>query len=113
MILLHLRGKTEDLFWFSFFHEAYHVLHGKKQHLYIADTHATDEQEIKADTFASEILIPKKYNVRISSITTKHEIIEIAKELNISPGIVAGRYRHLTKKWSYFKELTKTYYWNT
>jgi len=27
MILLNLRGKMEDQFWFSFFHKAGHVLH--------------------------------------------------------------------------------------
>ena len=32
MILLNLRGKREDQFWFSFFHEAGHILHdGKKE----------------------------------------------------------------------------------
>jgi plasmid maintenance system antidote protein VapI len=31
MIVLSLRGKGEDLFWSSFFHEAYHILFGKKQ----------------------------------------------------------------------------------
>lgn len=33
MILLSLRCRGEDIFWFSFFHEAYHVLHGKKKEL--------------------------------------------------------------------------------
>ena len=30
MILLNLRGKMEDRFWFSFFHEAGHVLYDSK-----------------------------------------------------------------------------------
>ena len=60
MIILNLRGKGEDLFWFSFFHEAGHVLTGKKQHLYIAEKHDDSPEEKKADAFASEILIPAK-----------------------------------------------------
>ena len=37
MILLNLRGKMEDQFWFSFFHEAGHVLYDSKKDLYIND----------------------------------------------------------------------------
>ncbi len=111
MILLNLRGKTEDIFWFSFFHEAYHVLYSNKNFLYIEESNDSDVEEQKADNFASEFLIPSKYNHQISSITTKNEIIELAKKLNLSPGIVAGRYRYLTKRWSYFKDLTNTYCW--
>ncbi len=37
MILLSLRGKGEDKFWFSFFHEAAHVLNDSKKNLYIND----------------------------------------------------------------------------
>jgi hypothetical protein len=37
MILLSLRGKGEDKFWFSFFHEAGHVLKDKKKGLFIND----------------------------------------------------------------------------
>lgn len=111
MILLSLRGKAEDLFWFSFFHEAYHILHGEKQRLYIAEKNSTDTEEQKADRFAAEILIPAKFNEHIVACTSKQEIVELAQNLNICPGIVAGRYRDLTKKWTYFKDLTNTFDW--
>lgn len=111
LIVLNIRGKGEDIFWFSFFHEAYHILQGKKKQLYIADNSNTDPEEIKADRFAANMLIPKQYNERIAKITTKAEIIQLAKELEISPGIVAGRYRFLTEKWHFFKDLTKSFAW--
>ena len=110
MILLSLRGKGEDKFWFSFFHEAAHVLHGSKRHLYIADN-SNDPEEVKADIFAADFLIPEEYNDRIKSCTSENEIIEIASDLNISPGIVAGRYQFLTKRWSYFKNLIHKFEW--
>jgi len=113
LIVLNIRGKGEDIFWFSFFHEAYHILQGKKKHLYIADNSSTDPEEIQADAFAANMLIPKKHNQRIASMTTKAEVVSLANELGISPGIVAGRYRHLTKKWQFFKELTKSFAWET
>ena len=111
MILLSLRGKGEDLFWFSFFHEAYHILHGERRRLYIAEKNSTDPEERKADHFAAEILIPAKYNERITACSSKQEIVDLAQILNICPGIVAGRYRHLTRNWTYFKDLTKTFDW--
>ena len=37
MILLSLRGKGEDIFWFSFFHEASHVLNDNKKDMLIND----------------------------------------------------------------------------
>ncbi|MGB4407575.1 MAG: helix-turn-helix domain-containing protein [Sphaerochaeta sp.] len=111
LLVLNLRGKGEDIFWFSFFHEAYHILQGKKKQLYIADDSSTDPEEKKADAFAANMLIPNTYNQRIASITTKAEVIAIANELEVSPGIVAGRYRHLTKRWSFFKDLTKSFSW--
>jgi len=43
MILLNLRGKTEDRFWFSFFHEAGHILHDSKKETYIDDGKAYRE----------------------------------------------------------------------
>ena len=111
MILLNLRGKGEDIYWFSFFHEANHVLVGKKQRLYVAETDSADEEELKADRFAAETLIPAEFNQRIAAIKSTTELQTLAKELGICPGIVAGRFRFLTKKWTFFKELTRTFQW--
>ncbi|MFP4380142.1 MAG: HigA family addiction module antitoxin [Candidatus Sumerlaeia bacterium] len=108
MILLSTRGKSEDIFWFSFFHEAYHILYGKKQRLYIATDNNKDPEEQKADRFAAERLIPERYNNRIRAIRTKNEVRALADELAVSPGIVAGRFRYLTRKWNYFKDLTRS-----
>lgn len=99
LILLSTRGKAEDLFWFSFFHEAYHVLHGKKTKLYIAEENSTDPEEQRADAFAADFLIPKQYDQQIRGLTSDAEIIELATTLGVGPGIVAGRYRHLAREW--------------
>lgn len=104
MILLNLRGKKEDKFWFSFFHEAYHVLYDGKKGLYINDGSQADESEKRADAFAAEILIPAEYDAKIRAIRSHDELREIAEELEIAAGIVAGRFQHLTKKWGWFKD---------
>jgi len=111
MILLSLRGKGEDIFWFSFFHEAQHVLRGKKQRLYIAEKNSDNPEEQKADHFAAETLIPSRHNSEIATACTNKDIKNIARDLGICPGIVAGRFRHLTGKWGYFKNLTRSFNW--
>ncbi len=111
MILLNLRGKAEDQFWFSFFHETGHALNDSKKDLFINDGNEDDPNERKANAFAAEFLIPSTYNRVISSLRSKADVIRIAKELQIAPGIVAGRFQRLTKKWSYFKGLIRSFNW--
>ncbi|MFZ0481964.1 MAG: helix-turn-helix domain-containing protein [Desulfobacterales bacterium] len=113
MILLNLRGKMEDHFWFSFFHEAGHVLYDSKKDLYINDGNLDDPREHEANEFAADILIPRDRDPEIASSKTKADIIRLANELKISPGIVAGRFQHLTQKWSYFNGLKRKFQWTT
>ncbi len=114
MILLNLRGKKEDLFWFAFFHEAGHVLHDSKKDLLIntGKKKQEDEREIRADEYAAELLIPQKYNKRITKIRSKANLVALAEELEISPGILAGRYQYLTGKYSFFNGLKRTFEWS-
>lgn len=111
MILLSLRGKGEDKLWFSFFHEAGHVLHDSKKDLFINDDSDHDPREGKANLFAAEYLIPARYDHEIRAYRSREEIIRLAEKLSIAPGIVAGRYQHLTKKWSYYKDLIRNFEW--
>ena len=111
MILLDLRGKGEDLFWFAFFHEAGHVLHDSKKALYINDNSKDDPKEVAADLFASEILIPAKFKQQIISLKSRDDVKRLANGLGICSGIVVGRFEHLTKKWGWFKELKGKLVW--
>lgn len=112
MVLLSLRGKGEDKFWFSFFHEAGHVLHDNKKDVLIADGSKKDPREVRADKFAAEFLIPAEHNDRIRSARSATALKRIARELGVAPGIVAGRYQFLTERWNYHKDLIRTLRWN-
>ena len=111
MILLNLRGKAEDQFWFSFFHEAGHVLNDSKKDVYINDGKSDNPQEQKANEFAAEILIPKNRNAEIATFRTKVQVTNLARELNLSPGIVVGRFQRLTGKWNLFNGLKRKFKW--
>ncbi len=111
MVLLSLRGKGEDRFWFSFFHEIGHVLHDSKKDLLINDGTKDDPREVRANDFAAEALIPAKYDAQVAVIGTQTELIALAKQLNIAPGIVAGRHQFLSGNWVRFKPVIRTFVW--
>jgi len=113
MILLCLRGRGEDRFWFSFFHEAGHVLKDSKKDLLINNGSHDDPREKRADRFAADLLIPSQYNDRIRLTQSKAEIISMADELGIAPGIVAGRYQFLTSKWNFYNGLIRKLEWGS
>jgi HTH-type transcriptional regulator/antitoxin HigA len=95
IIQLSLRGKSNDILWFNFFHEAGHILlHGKKQ-VFIEDGEK-DSKEREADAFASNILIPPidLQRFRSQGKLTKAGIQRFAQEVGIAPGIVVGRLQH-------------------
>lgn len=95
VIQLSLRYKSNDHLWFSFFHEAGHILlHGKKD-VFIEDNDV-NEKEDEANHFASESLIPShKFKVFLSSSRlSKNSIGRFAAEIGIAPGIVVGRLQH-------------------
>ena len=111
MVLLNLRGKGEDRFWFSFFHEIGHVLHDSKKDLLINDGTQDDPREVRADAFAAETLIPAKQNGRVATLRTPGEVKNLAHELCIAPGIVAGRHQFLTQNWIRFKSMIRKFAW--
>lgn len=98
LIQLSLRYKTDDHLWFTFYHEAGHILlHGKKSIFIETDKKASDqEHELEADKYAASLLIPLNTLQSFLSTTrlTKAAIKRFANELNISPGIVVGRLQH-------------------
>lgn len=114
VVMLNTRGKSADQLWFTFYHESAHILfnHGKKK-IFVDNLNdsCNNQEEAEADAFASEILIPSKYNDRIKKLRTYAQLNQIASEIRIDPGIVAGRYRYLTKNYKMFHKATKTLEW--
>lgn len=111
MIVLNLRGKREDQFWFSFFHEASHILHDSKKELFTNDGSSDDPCEQRANDYAANLLIPKSYCVRIEALGSEAEVVALAAELDIAPGIVVGQFQRRTQKWSWFNRLVRKFQW--
>lgn len=94
MIQLSLRYKTNDQFWFTFFHEAGHILFGGKKEAFIDLNHATGEGEMEADRFAANHLIPTNRASELPRLKSAQAIEDFAKSIGIAPGIVVGRLQH-------------------
>jgi HTH-type transcriptional regulator/antitoxin HigA len=95
LIQLSLYGKTNDRFWFTFFHEAAHILlHGKKE-IFLDEFDSGEklesQQEVEADQWAKEFLIPSKYDVELTTLKSKQAVAEFAERLDIHPAIIVGR----------------------
>jgi len=75
LIQLSLRHKTDDHFWFSFFHEGAHILlHGKKN-LFVDGSSDDSAAEVQADNFAANILIkPQRYRLFTSQGTVGNAV---------------------------------------
>jgi HTH-type transcriptional regulator / antitoxin HigA len=112
MILLCLRGKREDQFWFSFFHEAGHVLNDRKKDLFINDGSKEDPREQKANEFASTFLVPPDRQQEIPTLHSRDAVQAYAAALGISPGIVVGQYERMTGRWGWFADLKRKFVWN-
>jgi Zn-dependent peptidase ImmA (M78 family) len=110
MVIINLRGKREDKFWFSFFHEAGHVLNDNKKNLYINDN-SDDPVEERANKFATSLLFPKDYKSVIPTLRSKQKIISYANKTNLSCGIVAGQYQFLTNKWGWYNDMIRKFVW--
>lgn len=109
MILgLTVRGKDADRFWFSLFHEIYHIIAGHVHNLKVT----TKEQEDEADLFASNTLIPVELYDTFTRAGrySRPNILKFADEINIAPGIVVGRLQKQNLiPYEYFHDLKEQY----
>lgn len=92
LIQLSLRHKRDDHLWFSFFHEAGHVLlHSKKKTFVDSEDEQTTDMEDEANHFAATQLIPRRYEPELATLETDSQVEAFADKIGIAPGIVVGR----------------------
>src|SRR5258705_3045982 len=88
LIQLSLYYKREDQLWFSFFHEAAHILlHGRRDIFVDFDARSPDRQENEANRFASDHLIPAEAYRRFISRNNLSEaaVLQFSKQLGLAP----------------------------
>jgi HTH-type transcriptional regulator/antitoxin HigA len=98
IIQMSLRMRTNDHFWWTFFHEAAHILLHQGQNFF-DDYRATTQRavaEVEADNWAMEILVGRDNLQRllVERPTTRFAVCKEAERLNVHPGIVVGVLQH-------------------
>ena len=100
IIQLSGRYKTNDSFWFAFYHEAGHIIkHGKKE-IFLEDVEGSPvdvAKEKEADEFAQKQLFPSAALNRLKEIfkLKEFDIKEFAAMYNTHPAIIVGQLQHL------------------
>ncbi len=102
LIQLSLYGKSNDKFWFTFFHEAAHILfHGSKKDdkksVFLDDLNTNNSdspQEREANDWAGNYLIPSSHAQLLAGLKTKAAVVSFAQKIGVHPGIVVGRLQH-------------------
>lgn len=95
LIQLSLFGKFNDRFWFTFFHEAGHILlHGKKL-VFLEGSCGNERMEDEANGFAANVLIPAQHQDELKQLQrSERAVTDFAERIAIHPGIVVGRMQH-------------------
>ncbi len=117
VLLLSVRYLSDDQFWFSFFHEAGHlVLHYDTESLILETTMdgPKSPMEEEANQFAAEQLLPSAFHPRMpEAAKSKFGIARLARDAGVSMGIVVGQLQHrgLVKR-EHFNKLKTRYTWS-
>lgn len=101
VIGLTLRYDRLDNFWFVLFHELFHVIKHLRSRGLVSifddlESESTNKLEQEADSLAGEALISQNIWDRalVRYVRSSESVLEMAKDLQISPAIVAGRIRN-------------------
>ncbi|MCY4445555.1 MAG: ImmA/IrrE family metallo-endopeptidase [Rhodobacteraceae bacterium] len=100
IIQLTARHKTDDHFWFSFFHEVAHILLHSKKEVFVEEVNINPneraELEVEANEWASNFLVPKmaweKYIYQGNF--SKTAVLKFANDQEIPPSIIVGKLQH-------------------
>lgn len=99
LLMLSFRYLTDDQFWFTFFHEAGHLLLHSSKSTFVEGIAGNDIsfEETEANQFAAEQLIPKELRDELMkvSVSNPKSVVRFAAMAGVSAGIVVGQLQHL------------------
>lgn len=90
------RHGFEDSLWFALFHEAGHLsLHPRRRNVIdLGDGDDQDGAETEANLFAERLLLRGSDPSRLQGVKTHAQVRDLAEELRVDAGIVAGLICH-------------------
>ena len=115
LIQLTARHLRDDQLWFSFFHEAAHVLlHGKRRFFVRTNENQSTTEEEQANRWAADFLISRRDWRAFSEARhfNAEDVTAFADKQGIAPGIVVGRLQHEERiHWSNLNHLKAKLKW--
>ncbi|MFB9971518.1 ImmA/IrrE family metallo-endopeptidase [Pseudoroseomonas cervicalis] len=96
LMVLSFRYRTDDQFWFTFFHEAGHLLLHGKDALFLEDgSDVTSPEEAEANEFAARLLIPDALLTEFRALRPlPKDIFDFARRAEVAPGMIVGQLQH-------------------
>jgi len=114
-IQLSLYGKTNDKFWFNFFHEAAHILLHSHKLIFLDEEmeNGFSQEEEEANAFAASLLIPPVWEAELPELRSREVVRAFAGRIGIHPGIVVGRLQHdQVIEQSWLNDLKERFTWS-
>lgn len=115
ILQLSFRYLSDDQFWFSFFHEAGHLLLHGNQGFFLEGMGTTEsKEEQEANDFAARTLVPPEFQYTMLGISINTQaIIKFARKIGVAPGIVVGQLQHYKRiKHSHLNSLKRRFVWD-
>jgi plasmid maintenance system antidote protein VapI/Zn-dependent peptidase ImmA (M78 family) len=96
MIVLSFRYLSDDHFWFTFFHEAGHLLiHGERATFVEEASENSTAEEKQANDFSAGMLVPIERRQELLDLRPRSlNVIRFAVSTGVSPGIIVGQMQH-------------------
>ena len=113
LVILSFRYLTDDQFWFTFFHEAGHLVLHEDEPLFLEDPDCqSTAREKEANEFAARLLVPNERELHDLQPTTRN-VLRLSTRLGIAPGIVVGQMQHCGKlRRNQLNGLKRRYEWS-
>ncbi|MEO4041157.1 ImmA/IrrE family metallo-endopeptidase [Hoeflea sp. CAU 1731] len=119
IIMLSFRHLSEDHFWFTFFHEAGHILLHGTDHISVDGSDPSplggSKYEEEADIFAQNTLVPAALrDEMLNAVPTRLHSRRIARRAGVTPGIIVGQLQKFGVLQPHrFNDLKRRYKWNS
>ena len=97
MILLSSRYLSDDQFWFTFFHEAAHLILHADQDLFLEGLEERrDRLEQEANDFAANVIVPPQHLPFLLTLRASDPlgVVRFATQIGVAPGLVVGQLQH-------------------
>jgi HTH-type transcriptional regulator / antitoxin HigA len=114
IIQMSLRMKTNDHFWWTFFHEAGHLILHRGKNFTDDQNGVGDGLEEEADNWAEDLLVGHQRFARFKAMRprSRAEVKRFADGIGLHPGVVVGMLQHARiLPFSYLNDLKAKFDW--